>query len=770
MFTKRTLIGLDIGHHTVRAVALRQTGNRYQLLAHAAIERRDAEGMVRPMAVALGEIDSLMNFSGPACVSISDLAALVRYVATIPLPPERLARLLRLELLQTLDGGELAADTFAVPLAGDEIIHCCVLVQPPQVYDALKELKTAGIAPGRIHFAPMAMYNSTVVDPPVVDEEIALLVDIGAQATGVALFGERRLLACRQLAIGGDTFTAALTGPTTSAAQAEQLKCVGQPAAGAPAAPSAPSASPEEPAASGPPSAAAPEGASQARAATSTSINTGALSTVSSTSLLFDDQEPLVLSEEPPPAPAKLLEIADEPLTSLQIDAPWLDHDNDGGVQAATPASAATPSAPVAAPDAHAMPSAANPVVAAGPPESEDFVKLLDEGLQAPGTATMAHARVSLGPELSRVAESLYAQLASSVAWFKTQIHARNLTVTKVFLVGGGAGLQGLDGYLERRFGVPVTVYDPLAAIDGAVPERGYEWATAIGLALSSARGAVSLDLTPDQLLRRQAWTNRLVWPLVAAACLLMTGIFTGWTLLDQQAVDRESLAAYALYHQEYDKLKGQLDELQAEKEGLSEDLRSVASRLYAGRDLLYTVRALKERTLLSKELWITKLETVDISQDAAVREPTTATHSLGAGAPAASKGARHDSAIDRGAVDVTGFVNFGSAPKDTQLNAFFEDYKNWVADWRPAPDAPPLFRPQTVRVLRHLIEPNRDKAKPVPGEEEGKFPFELRFYFQPTELAQITSEREAQAVPQSKQAPQQNPQAPQQKKPSHAP
>ena len=87
MFTKRTLIGLDIGHHTVRAVALRQTGNRYQLLAHAAIERRDAEGMVRPMAVALGEIDSLMNFSGPACVSISDLAALVRYVATIPLPP-----------------------------------------------------------------------------------------------------------------------------------------------------------------------------------------------------------------------------------------------------------------------------------------------------------------------------------------------------------------------------------------------------------------------------------------------------------------------------------------------------------------------------------------------------------------------------------------------------------------------------------------------------------------------------------------------------------
>jgi Tfp pilus assembly PilM family ATPase len=742
MFTNGTLIGLDIGHHTVRAVALRRSGNRYQMVGHAAVHRRDQDGAMRGMAVSLGELDSVMRLKGRACIAIGDLSALVRYVATIPLPPERLARLLRLELQQHLEGAELSADTFPVPLAGDEIIHCCVLVQPTQVYDALKELKSARISPGRIHFAPMAVYNSTVIDPPVSEEEIALLVDIGAQSTGVALFGERRLLACRQLAIGGDTFTEALTTPGRTASQAEAFKCTGQ------APPATPSAStlPAPPADALPHATEAvpppPAPGAQARSATSTSINTTAMANISSTSLLMlDDQEPLVLSEEVIAPHPKLLELEDDAVKELTLDAPWLD-------QAAEAPATSAAAAPFPPPGSH--PSLEEPVVPATPPGSDDFNQLLNDGVPAPGMATMAHAREALGPELTKVAESLYAQLASSVAWFKTQIHARNLAVTKVFLVGGGAGLSGLDGYLERRFGVPVRIYDPCAVIDGQGPDRPHEWATAIGLALSSARGAVSLDLTPDQLLRRQAWTQRLVWPFVAAACLLITGLFTGWTLLNQQSVDRESLETFAAYQHGYDALKSQLDDLQAEKEGLSDDLRSIASRLYAGRDLLYTVRALKERTKQSPELWITRLETNEVSQDAAVRDPASATHRVSSSTPP-PKGGRKDSAIDRGAVDISGLVKFNTEHSDTELNRFFEDYMQWIAAWKPSPNEPPLFRPNSVKVLTHIINHDHDKdnkAKIVVGDEAGRFPFQLRYFFQPTDLAQITSEHEALALP----------------------
>jgi cell division ATPase FtsA len=601
----------------------------------------------------------------------------------------------------------------------------------------------------------MAIYNSTIIDPPVVDDEIALLVDIGAQSTGVALFGERRLLACRQLAIGGDAFTEALTSPLQTVVQAEALKRNGQASPIGAVAGSASSAAAGARPAATPPAMPSTPPESQARSATSTSINTTAMSPVSSTSLLMlDDQEPLVLSEEVSAPHPKLLELEDESVHNLKPEAPWLDLAAEADIAGGAAAASFPP------PGAHA-PSLAQPVVAAAPPGSDDFEHLLDEGLQAPGMATIAHARESLGPELTKVAESLYQQLASSVAWFKTQIHAQNITVAKVFLVGGGAGLKGLDSYLERRFGVPVRIYDPCAAIDGQGPDKPHEWAAAIGLALHAQRGAVSLDLTPDQLLRRQAWSRRLIWPFVAAACLLLTGIFTGWTLLNQQGVDRESLATYADYQHRYDELKGQLDGLQAEKEGLSEDLRSIASRLYAGRDLLYAVRALKERTDQSRELWVTRLETNDISQDAAVKDPASATRRVGATAPASRSG-RKDTAIDRGAVDISGLVKFDSAPTDTQLNKYFEDYRQWLSVWRPGPNEPVLFRPNSAKVLIHVINHDRDKekAKLASGEEIGRFPFQIRYFFQPTDLAQITAERNAEVVPTTAPA----------KKPGHGP
>ncbi len=758
MFANRTLIGLDIGHHTVRAVALRRAGNRYQLLAHAAVQRRDGSGQTRPLALSLEELKGVMRLGAPAAIAVSDLSALVRYVATIPLPPDRLRRLLRLELLQHLDGAELAADTFPVPLVGDEIIHCCVLVQPTQVYEALKEIGSAGIRCGQIHFAPMAMYNATIVEPPVEDDAIALLVDIGAHSTGVALFGERRLLACRQLAIGGDTFTEALNAPGRTMAEAEELK-LGAGASAGPAAAAGPAPSASAAAPPGRSGEEGPGGEEASRKDTATSISTGRLTAVSSTSLLLDDQEPLVLSEDVHQPSPKLLELEEASTEDLTIDAPWLNEDTPGATPFSS-AATATAGAGTADPGIEdiASPGAATTTGPEGPARVDDLGSLLDEALPAPGMQTMAVAKVTLGPELTKAAEALYAQLASSVAWFKTQIKAKNLTISKVFIVGGGAGLRGLDGYLERRFGVPVRRLDPFAGIDGAQPERRHEWASAVGLALSSARGAVSLDLTPDRILVKQAWQDRLVWPFVAAACLLVAGFFACWTMLNEQGVDHASLDAYTAYMKEYDDLKAQLDGLQEEKAGLSEDLRSVASRLYAGRDLLYTVRALKERADLSRELWITRLETSEISQDAALKDPAavTSVHRLAPAAPAAAKSGRKDTAIDRGGVMVSGLVKFDAAPTDIQLNKFFEDYMYWIRDWRPAPDAPKLFR--DMRVILHLIQSTPDKTKAASAKDptvpEGHFPFKLMYFFQPTELAQITAEQAEKAMPQQKPMP----------------
>ena len=130
----RTFVGLDIGHHTVRAVALRREGRAFAVSGFGEVRRRDAEGETRPLAVVIEELKRQVPLGHSPCVAHGDLVTLVKYVGTIPLPPDRLLRLLRLELMQAIESTELAADSFPVPLASDELIHCCVLTQPTHAF------------------------------------------------------------------------------------------------------------------------------------------------------------------------------------------------------------------------------------------------------------------------------------------------------------------------------------------------------------------------------------------------------------------------------------------------------------------------------------------------------------------------------------------------------------------------------------------------------------------------------------------------------------
>ena len=694
-----TAIGLDIGHHAVRAVALRRAGRTLTIAGHATVRRRDDDGQPRPLAVVLAELDALLSLKGPLYAALGDVSTLVRYVSTIPLQPDRLQRLLRLELEQQMEGSELAADTFAVPLAGEELIHCCVMSQPTQIHAALSEMKSVGITPLSLSFAPVAVFNATVPVPPVTDEhlELALLVDIGATTTGLSLFGERRLLACRQLSLGGDAFTQALVeAGGFDKARAEAMKCSGVTARGL---------SPQPTERATPP-------------ATSPTVD-----------------RPLVFEDPPEPTA-----VVADPLAGLFAE------------DVLNPPVSGASAAPI------------DPL-SVEPGTSSGLRVFGDETVPSPGTATVSMATLSLGPEMTRVAESLYTQLASSLAWFKTQIHARNLAITKVYLVGGGAGLIGLDAYLQRRFNVQVERLDPCAELAGAAPERPWEYAAAVGLAvgaLSPVPGTVALDLTPDGIQLQRLWRRNLVWPWVAAAALLLATMLAGWTLLNEQAADQASLEAYLYHRKNAEELRAQLDELEREKAGMEEDLRAIAGRIFAGRDLLYAVRALKEAPAVggeskARELWLTRMETVNVGQDAEVSQPTPVTTGTGrrmaaTGTEPVRKSGRHDTAIDRGAIDITGLVKFDSAPTDTDLNAYFEAYKEWIAKWQPAKDAPPLFA--SVLVREHVInhskkeplktgrsQPRTTTPTPAP-EEAGRFPFKLRYAFQPTNLDQITDEK----------------------------
>jgi hypothetical protein len=362
----------------------------------------------------------------------------------------------------------------------------------------------------------------------------------------------------------------------------------------------------------------------------------------------------------------------------------------------------------------------------------------IEGAIPEPGRVTKELGVQVLGPELTRVAEALYLQLAATQRWFQSQLKRDAVVVNRVLLTGGGAGLAGLDVYLSRRFGVPVERFDPFRhrdggpAIAGQAPAAPHTWATALGLALAHPRlrlrGALAWDLRPELVLLRAA-RRRQVWPLaVASGFILVAGVVTG---LAFHAADQAQLATadrLKAWTTERDQGLAALAKLEAERDAQGEDLRAIAARIYAGRDLLYAIRALKERAgQESKEVWVTRFATVGL-QPAPV-DPKART----------AKPTVQDSLIDRGAILVSGRVKFESATTDTERDRHRKEYQSKMAAWTPGPGQPTLFRSALVDQfeVEHL-DPAR--TKDAAG---GTFRFTLRLEFQPTNLDQVTARGE---------------------------
>ena len=697
-------IGLDIGHHTVRALAGERSRAGWRVVAFGSVPRCDASGEPRPLAAVLAELDALVPLTkGRLSVADSARNLLVRYLPTVPLPPERLVKLLRLELAQHAgEAGELAADVYEVPLSGEEVIHGAVLAQPEQIRDLLSELRRVKITPRRIHVGAAALANATLASPVVQDPELALVVDIGSATTRVALVGAgARLLAFRELAIGGDTFTNALAeahGLTKN--QAERRKLGRE---------------------------AVPEVTSAASETSETAVATPKARPAFSIPISIPISIPVTIAAAPTevvePDDGEFLIIEDRSATDDGLPG-FLDE----------PAPHPTPlSAPPTAP------SPAIPAMAARSSQHLAFDE--DDGPSAPGHKTIEIGGNVLGPELSRVAEQLYTQLASTVTWFKAQLQNANVVPNRVALCGGGAVLTGLEAYLSRRFKLPVDRYDPVA--DGENIPLGHEYVLALGLALSEDPAAVRLDLLPEKEVISRAWRDRLAWPYVAAALLVVATVCLAWTVLGAQSAHQESLTNLEAYKTNRDKLLAELKSQDEDRTALSDDLRTIASGIHFNRDLLYVVRVLKELTLTNKELWVTRLETVPPQLEKATpgRRPTLG----GVGASTAKANAVTETALDRGAVEIEGRVKFdqGRNPDAEATNLFFNNYMKSLDAAVAGSSVQALFDPAQTKVFLHWQHEEEIKPGTKPGSKQrpadGSFPFGVRFVFLPTDLSQAT-------------------------------
>ena len=585
-------IGLDIGYCHVRAVSLVRKGRSWRVAKTGSISRFDDQGARKSLARCLTELGSVVPLSGEVTVASSDLAVMVRFEHNHPMPPDRLERVLRLELTQHAPGGEgdLAADAVPIPIDGDDLIHCCGLAQPDEVVALLDECKGGGVKPRRVQLAPGALGGITR-SLPVGDgepDEFDLLVDIGGKTSRVVLVQGDDLVACRQLSIGGDQFTEALAKARRwRFDQAERAKqAADYQAIHGKAETMASSAVSAEMLGPGPAGASADSGDSAGEDLISFDDEP-----TDDDVLSFDDPPASADTHQPPANDGLTLDgdIGDAPHTApdaspeiatapkdqrpakaefqlsdsdpsdddLSLDGPG----SDSGFQPLSLSEQADDSSGLTLQDeqdAEALsidPGSAsegdvlsfdesgetdpNAVTTVSPASSEDDAEApeawqrdtsgfeLDEpDVPAAGAMTQVIGGTVLGPELARVADDLHAQLMKTITWFGSQLRRRDLRVARVKLVGAGADLAGLVPYLNRRFGVRVTVADPFASLEGERPSSAHHYAAALGLAMAGTPGVPTWDLRPERIqagrIRRQlVWPPRIAAGLLAAAGLV---------------------------------------------------------------------------------------------------------------------------------------------------------------------------------------------------------------------------------------------------------
>lgn len=652
-------IGCDLGRTHARAVAVEVRERRHEppelrILATAEAVRDAGDGERPVAAVAEELVDRLgRNARGRWTVVSADLPLVVKVVAAPVLDVARTRRLLRLELEGLAAGlsGEgprqdLAADAVALPAGDGDPLHLALATDAAAAGLLLTQLAKGGVREPRLAVPAAVLANLVLPKPDLTANGPVLFVDIGRDASAVALVGPAGLIGCRAVAIGGQAFTEALAGPgadPAALADAERRKLAGE-----------------------------------GMAAMFTRPTDGGAGDRSD-DLLFDD--PPAAAPAPAVAPAVDLSFADDP-----------------------------PPAPAQ------VPAAVEPVSAA-----------TETVFAPPGSMTQAVGVRMLGPELARAAETLYLQIATTLAWIKAQSRQTAANPVRIVLTGGGARLFGLSAYLERRFSVPVAEFDPSEGVAGRPEAHGGIWAMALAGALADATGAVAPDLTPEGVLRQRAWTRELVWPYVAAGLLAVSGVLLAWDLSARAGAATDEIKALKDFsggaNQRLRELEGQ-EAVQAAMQG---DLRAIAGRIYAGRDLLDVLQAAKRQAKEADELWLTTLRT--IPPDSAVAVAGVETGPRDRFSQAVRAAGRTDATVDRGGVELSGYVKFEKDRNYDQIVAYFDAYYRAIRAARGI-TGEELFIESEVRAI--------DIKRDVKVEANSRVPFTIRLWFRPTSLEPV--------------------------------
>ncbi len=234
-------VGLDIGSHSIKAVVVEKSGNRYKVLnrtireIYTSGQAWDPDGPKRSQITPL-LVDIFKEFKLQpkrmrnirALMSGAQIAA--KEIIAVPLEDREMQSAMLLEARKhiPLDGSDTQVDYMLLgeyPKEPDKVRVLLAATTKKLFNSLLDTLGDLEIRPSVIDIEPLAMANSYFAFHEEPDEGVIVMMNIGCRKTGITIIGRQEMFFTRDINVGGHTFTEELMkNYGLSYADAERVK------------------------------------------------------------------------------------------------------------------------------------------------------------------------------------------------------------------------------------------------------------------------------------------------------------------------------------------------------------------------------------------------------------------------------------------------------------------------------------------------------------------------------------------------------------------
>ncbi|MCW8130951.1 MAG: pilus assembly protein PilM [Planctomycetota bacterium] len=225
-----TGLGIDVGTEWIKVVQVRTSGNTVTVTGAVKLPRGGGGGPDLPPELqgalvvpeTLGQELARAGLKRSGTLGISGREVILKYVSTPPMPPDKLKKIIDMQVADRLVSGRKGAEDegpavtydfrlLNVPtgLKGDLVVMAGVS-KNEFLFGNYGALRKAGIGLKRITPAAFGLVQAYLRTQKVPEGETVVLVDVGHENTEVAILQEENLFFARSAPGGGKSFDQAL--------------------------------------------------------------------------------------------------------------------------------------------------------------------------------------------------------------------------------------------------------------------------------------------------------------------------------------------------------------------------------------------------------------------------------------------------------------------------------------------------------------------------------------------------------------------------------